>query len=198
MRRFLPLTAVVLLALVPLGCNTLQQVANLRLVKFALDNASNVRLAGVQMDNVRSYSDLGPLDIARIGAAVLQREAPLEMTLNIGAENPADNPAGARVVAFDWTLMLDDKETVSGAFNQEVVIGAGQRATIPLAIRLDLFEFFGNNTRQIIDLVGAIAGQEGVSTRVKVVAQPSINTPLGPIRYPQPITIVSRTMGEGG
>lgn len=198
MRRFLPLALVCLLALVPVGCNTLQQVANLRLVKFALDNASNVRLAGVQMDNVRSYSDLGPIDIARIGAAILQREAPLEMTLNVGAENPSDNAAGARLVAFDWTLLLDDRETVSGAFNQEILIGAGQRATIPLNVRLDLFEFFGNNTRQIVDLVAAIAGREGVSTRVKLVAQPSINTPIGPIRYPQPVTIVSRTVGEGG
>ncbi len=196
MRRLLPLLAVLFVATLPLGCTTLQQVANLRSVKFDLDSASDVTLAGVRMDRIRSYNDLGPLDIARLGAAVLTREAPLALTLNVGANNPGDNPVGARVVAFDWTLMLDDKETVSGAFNEEVFIGAGQRATIPLQIRLDLFQFFGNNTRQLVDLASAIAGQDGVSTRVKLIARPSINTPVGPIRYPTPITILSRSVGN--
>ena len=196
MRRLLPLLAVLFAATLPLGCTTLQQVANLRSVKFDLDSASNVTLAGVRMDRIRSYNDLGPIDIARLGAAVLTREAPLALTLNVGADNPGDNPVGARIVAFDWTLMLDDKETISGAFNEEVFIGAGQRATIPLQIRLDLFQFFGSNTRQLVDLAAAIAGQEGVSTRVKLVARPSINTPVGPIRYPTPITIVSRSVGS--
>ncbi len=196
MRRLLPLSLLLLLAVVPIGCTALQQVANLRSVKFDLDSASNVTLAGVRMDRIRSYNDLGPLDLARIGAAVLTREAPLALTLNVGADNPGENPVGARMVAFDWTLLLDDKETVSGAFNEEVFIGAGQRTTIPLQIRLDLFEFFGSNTRQLVDLAAALGGREGMSTRVKLVARPSISTPVGPIRYPTPITIVSRNVGN--
>ncbi len=192
--RFLPLLA---LALVPLGCSTLQQIANLRQVKFDLDSATNVRLAGVNVDRYRNYTDLNPLDIARIGAAVATRQMPLSFTLNVGADNPNGQAnAAARLVAFDWTLLLDDKETVSGAFNEEVLIAPGARSTIPIRMDLDLYQLFGSNSRELINLALAIAGQDGMSTRVKLRARPSINTPLGVIRYPEAITVVSKQVGN--
>ena len=90
-----------LLALSPLGCASLQQFANLRNVDFHLDSAQNVRLAGVEMDRVRAFNDLRPGDFLRLSSAVVANEMPLTFTLNVGAENPAANDVGARMVAFD-------------------------------------------------------------------------------------------------
>lgn len=196
MPRSLRLVALALLAFAPLGCNTLEQIANLRRVNFDLDSATNVRLAGINVDRYRNYSDLNPLDIARVGAALATRQLPLSFTLNVGADNPNGSAnAAARLVAFDWTLLLDDQETVSGSFNEQVVIAPGVRSTIPLRVDVDLYQFFGSNAREVVNLALALAGEDGVSTRVKLRARPSLNTPLGPIRYPEPITIVSRTVG---
>lgn len=197
MNRLLRLLPLLLVAVIPLGCGTLQEIANLRRVNFDLDSATEVRLAGVNVDRYRNYSDLNPLDIARVGAAIATRQLPLSFTLNVGADNPnSESNTGARLVAFDWTLLLDEKETVSGAFNQEVFIAPGQRSTIPLRIDLDLYQFFNQNAQEFVNLALALSGQDGVSTRVKLRARPSLNTPIGPIRYPEPITIVSRTVGN--
>ncbi|MGH7502737.1 MAG: hypothetical protein ACREL7_13400 [Longimicrobiales bacterium] len=71
----------------------------------------------------------------------------------------------------------------------------GVAQDIPIDIRLDLAEFFERNARDMIELALAVAGAGGEPKRIALRATPAIQTAIGPIRYPQPITIVS---GEPG
>lgn len=176
-------------------CATLQQMAALRDVGFSLDGLSGVALAGVDLTRVRSYDDLGFRDVARITAALTSRSLPLDLTLHVRADNPQGN-GEARMVALDWTLLLQDRETVSGGLPQAVAIPDGGSADIPLAVRLDLLDFFEGSGRDLVNLVLGLAGAEAPSTSVRLRATPTIETPLGPIRYPRPITIASRTVGD--
>lgn len=177
------------------GCATLQEIVALRQVDFSLDRVSALTLAGVDLSRVRSYEDLGVVDAARIAAAVATRRLPLDLTLHVRAENPPGN-SQARMTALDWTLFLQDRETVSGGLPSSVAIPAGGEADIPLGIRLDLLEFFDGNGRDLVNLALSLAGQEAPPTTVRLRATPTIDTPLGPIRYPEPITVASRTVGR--
>ncbi|MDH3272623.1 MAG: hypothetical protein OEN56_14900, partial [Gemmatimonadota bacterium] len=62
------------LALSLAGCATLGQIGALQNVDFALQGVSNVRLAGIDLNRVRSFSDLGFGDGARLVAAVANRD----------------------------------------------------------------------------------------------------------------------------
>ncbi len=177
------------------GCATLQQMAALRQVDFSLDRVSGLSLAGVDLSRVQRYEDLGLLDVARITAALTARELPLGLTVHVRAANPQDN-GQARMAALDWTLLLQGKETVSGGLPQAVVIPAGGTAEVPLAVSLDLLEFFQGSGRDLVNLALSLAGGDAPPTTVSLRAVPTIETPLGPIRYPQPITIASRTVGR--
>jgi hypothetical protein len=184
-----------LLLVAPVGCATLQQLAALRSVEFALGPVGAVRLAGVDLSQVRSASDLSPIDLARVAAAVAQRSAPLELTVGLEATNPADNKVTARMVRLDWTLLLQDKETIHGVIDTATVLPPGQLQTIPMTMRLDLFQFFQQSARDLVDLVLGLTGRSATPTRISLRAVPTIETPIGPISYPNPITIVSRTVG---
>lgn len=179
------------------GCATIAGLVALRLVEFAIDRAIGGRLAGVDLSRVRSFSDLGPLDVTRLGAAVARGEVPLEFTTVVAATNPSDNPSPAQLVRLDWTLFLEDRETVSGVFNDARTIQPGQTVDLPIQIRLDLVEFFGRNVRDLAQVALAVAGQNADPTSIRLAATPSITTSLGPIRYPGQITIVSREVGRG-
>ena len=48
---------------VALGCAAAKQLAAMRQVEFHLNGVSGARLAGVTLDNIRSYSDLKPADV---------------------------------------------------------------------------------------------------------------------------------------
>ncbi len=191
--------AALLLVVVPLafgGCATFQQIAALRDVDFALQRVVQLRLAGVPLDGVRSYADLSVTDLAQLSLALSRQELPLSFNLVVRGENPPDNRTDARLVRFDWTLLLEDRETISGVFTDEVVFRPGEATTFPLRIELDLLEFFDGSARELSELVLNLSGQGGAPTHVALRANPTIQTALGPIRYPGDITIVSTTVGR--
>lgn len=176
------------------SCTALQEIANLRNVDFAIENVTNANLAGVNVQDVRSYDDLGGGEVARIVAALATGEMPLSFTLNVGARNPAENSVNARLVQLDWTLLLDNTETISGIFNDERVIAPGSAVTLPLTMELDLVRFFGRNAQDLVELAAAVAGQGDKEIALR--AQPTVTTPIGPITYPSEITILRQSVGN--
>jgi hypothetical protein len=192
--RPLAVAAVPLLALA--GCATLQQLAALREVDFAIDRVADVRLAGIDLSRVRSYSDLSAADAGRLTLAVSQRELPMSFDVVVRALNPEDNSVDARLVRMEWTLLLQERETLSGTFADETVLPRGEPVDLPIGVSLDLIDFFQGSARDLLDLALDIAGQGGEPTEVTLRAVPTVDTALGPIRYPDPITIVSREVGR--
>ncbi|HZD06411.1 MAG TPA: hypothetical protein VE173_15980, partial [Longimicrobiales bacterium] len=120
------------------GCATLQQIAALRQVDFEIDGISGATLAGVPIEGARTAEDLSALDVARIAAALSRGSLPLEFRLHVGALNPAENDVPARLLEMDWELLVEDRETVSGRLEDEIVLEPGVRRDIPLGIQVDL------------------------------------------------------------
>jgi hypothetical protein len=177
------------------GCATFQEVLALRDVDFALDRVADVRLAGVDMSRLRTFGDLSVGDAGRIAIAASRRELPLEFQLHLLAENPEENSVSARLVQMDWTLLLQDRETLSGTFANETVLPPGQPVDVPIGISLNLIEFFEGNAEDLVELALSLAGQGGEPKDIALRATPIVQTSLGPIRYPNPITIVSGRVG---
>jgi hypothetical protein len=191
-RSSLPLAA---LAVGLAACATLRQITALRQVDFSLAGVEDGRLAGVELRRIASYSDLSALEIGRIALAVAHRDVPLEFRVMIRADNPADNRTAATVVKLAWTLLLDDRETIHGVLDTAVTMPPGETAYIPVPMRVNLREFFDGPAQSLVNLAASVAGLNAHPTRIAVRAVPTVNTPIGPITYPKPITIVSRTVG---
>jgi hypothetical protein len=177
------------------GCTALREVSNLRKAQFAIDRVSNPRLAGMDLFGFESYEDLGTTDVLRLGSSLSDGELPMAFTVNLEATNPSSNSANARLTAMDWTLLLEDKETVAGRFEREVVLPPGEPKNVAVQVELDLVRFFEDNLRGLVNLASAIVQNEPPQT-VKLRVQPTVNTALGPIEYPSPITVVSKRIGR--
>jgi hypothetical protein len=180
--------AIALLVLVLPGCATLQEIMALNQVRFDLTRVSSLQLAGVELDRVTRFEELGAGDVLRIGSALASGRLPLDATLHVRADNPDDNPT-ARLLALDWTLFLQDRETIGGGLEQEVVLPAGEVTDVPLRVSLDLLEFYDGGARELVNLVLNLTGAGGEPVGVRLEAMPTVQTPLGPIRYPQPIVM---------
>jgi len=178
---------VLLTVLTLAGCATLRGIAALRNVDFRLTGADGTRLAGVDVTRIRGYDDVGAADVIRLGAALSQGRLPVETTLRVRADNPADN-GPARLVRMDWTLLLDQKETISGVMDREVALPAGEAVDVPVRVEVDLLDFFDEQLPELVDLALAMSGQ-GDRERVELQALPTVETRLGPLRYPEPIRI---------
>jgi hypothetical protein len=202
-RIYLTALAVVFATLFLGSCKTLNQFAdslnNLQRLEFKLDNVNNFSLAGVNLSNIKSVSDISIMDGIKLTKAFSDKKLPAQFVLNVDAKNPNDGKGGSKqssatLSSFDWKLFIDDKETIAGNINKEFVIpGTGSSETIPLVMNIDLYQFFGNKGYEdIINLALAIGGQNGSAARLKLDAKPTVKTPLGNINYPNRITIVDK------
>lgn len=186
-RSALSLACLLLLA-VP-GCATLKQLAVLRTVTFAFAGVSDVRVAGVWIDEGSSFGRLSATDLARLGAAVAAREIPLELVAHVSATNPRENTVSAQLLGLDWTLFIEDRRTVSGALARAVAIEPGRTADVPLGVSLDLMSLGGGGARDLYDLAMAIAGRGTVRKDMRLELTPTIETPLGPMRFTAPVVV---------
>ena len=177
------------------GCSVLQQIGSLRQVAFALSGITGGRLAGVDLSRIANYNSLTATDVARISLAVARKDLPLEFQADVRAENPAANNVPATMVRIAWTLLLDDRETISGVVDTSITLPPGSPVIIPMRMRLNLLQFFDGPAQSMVELATAIAGLNTDATRVTLRAIPTINTKYGPITYPAPITIISRQVG---
>ena len=177
------------------GCATLQQFAALSSVDFRLEGVSGLRLAGVNLDNVRSFDEISLTDAAALTFAVARNELPMDLTVHVLAENPQDNGVDARLLEMGWTLLLQDRETLSGHVDQPVILPPGEPRAIPILVQMDLLAFFEGSAQDLVELALSLAGRGGAPKDIALRARPVIETPIGPIRYPQPITIVNTSVG---
>jgi hypothetical protein len=196
--RLLRPARLIILAVVGLavsGCATLQEIANVARLDFRLDRLAELRLAGVDLRNVRSYEDLSPVDVGRIAFAVSRNELPLEFVLDVEAANTRSDAGRARLTRMDWTLLLEGRETIAGRLDREYVVEAGSSTTIPVPVTFDLIEFFDGNATDLAELVLSLADAGGSPKNVALRAVPTIDTALGSFRYPEPI-LIEGTIGR--
>jgi hypothetical protein len=85
---------------------------------------------------------------------------------------------------------------ISGVFADETVLRPGVPTDVPIAMSLDLIDFFEGSAQDLVELALSLSGQGGAPKEVTLRATPSVDTSLGPISYPRPITIVSREIGQ--
>lgn len=170
------------------SCAMLQSIRALSEVQFSLSDVHRVELAGVVMDDVRSYEDLSLVEVLRVGTAVAQGTVPLTLTLELSGQNPQHNPE-ARMVALDWTLFLRDRETVRGSMDDEVRFAPGETTMFPLRVSLDLAGFLQGGAQDLIEVALALAREDGEAVGLRLEVLPTVHTRLGTIQYTRPLVL---------
>lgn len=93
------------------SCEILEQAANLTSFarcKFKLNTVENIELAGIDVQNIKDYSQLSFMDVAKLTSIITSGKLPLNFTLNMLVYNP--NQQQAAMNKLDWILMIDDVE----------------------------------------------------------------------------------------
>jgi len=189
------LGAALALASVVAGCSTLRGVEALREVDFALDRVTDVRLAGVAVRDVRSVDDLDTAQGAQLAAAALMGDLPLDCTVVLRASNPPSNAVTAELMRMDWTLLLDGRKAAAGRMDRRYSIAPGETQDIAVPVAVNLGDLLRHHGPKLLRLALALAGEGSSPVDVTLRVVPLIDTPLGTMRSPVPITIMRKTIG---
>lgn len=185
------------------GCSTIKSVADalnsLGKLQFKLGSVSDFTLGGINISSINSYQDINPVQGIGLVNAVRQKQLPSSFTLNIMAKNPNDGTASKATPIFlrklAWTLLIDDRTTITGITDRRLEIPAsGQTTTIPITMSVDLMKFFGEKGfDDLMNLAFALGGKSGSSSRLKLTARVTVEEPVTQrmFEYPNDITIVN-------
>lgn len=192
MKRFFQITGLLIIAAILNSCellNEVQKTATLAKCDFRVASAQNINLAGVNVQNIKKFSDLTLLDGAKLTAAALKNEFPLDLTVNVEGKNPNASPAG--LTSMEWILFIDNQQMTQGTLNQAFTIPANNgTANIPMNMHFDLKQLLtGKSTDAIINFGLNLAGAGNKPTRISMKLKPTINVKGFPITYPSYITI---------
>jgi hypothetical protein len=179
------------------SCATINALAGLSRIQFKLNDVQQVRLAGIDIANKHSVSDFSIMDGVNLLNAFSSGKFPVTFTLNVAAKNPNQpsnnaNLSSLQVTDFPWRLLLSGHETISGNIGAPIgVPSGGTTAIMPLQVTIDLKQFFADKGyNDLLNLALALSGQGGVS-QVQLKAQPTMSTPIGSLKYPGELTVVS-------
>ena len=192
--------ALLILSIVFLGsCKQLRQMANLRKCQFRIQSVTDTRLAGVDIQSIRQFSDLKLGDAAKATTAFIAGNLPLQFNLNLQVRHP--NTDMAAMNKFDWIAMIDETQILEGTSMERVEVEPnGGLAIIPLAIKVnikDILSKLGKNKQQIMDYGFGLTDSQKRPTRVALKLKPSIQVGERAIMYPGWFTVKREfTSGE--
>jgi hypothetical protein len=173
------------------SCSVFQQTSEITAFakcQFRIESARNMKLAGVNIQDKTSASQIGFTDMAKILGSIAKGVLPLAFDLNIQVKNP--NPNLAAMNKLDWILLIDDVEMTRGILNQRVEIPANQVTTLPVAMSLDLMKSLsGKSGDALINFAMNLSGNGSRPSRITLKAKPTIYVGSSPIEYPGYITI---------
>ena len=183
------------------GCNTISNIANFSKLQFKLGKVDNFAVSSVNISRIHNVKDLSVSDGITLANAFANKSFPVSFTLNVIAHNPnAKNTATAQKTSnfdavisnLEWTLLIDNKETINGRVANPINVPSGNQNTIiPITIGLDMFKFFNNKSyTDLINLALAIGGVNGTSANLKLRVKPTVSIAGFPISYPNYITVV--------
>jgi hypothetical protein len=173
-----------------------QQAVNFLKCDFRLETIENLSLAGISLQQKKSYKDLSIVDIGKLSAAFLKNSFPLEFDLNIEAKNPNDQPASMN--KMDWILFIDNTQFTQGLLKERVLIGPNNATTVfPVAIKADMMEVFsGESMESLVNLAINLLGQGNKPSGLTMKVRPSINIAGYDLFYPDYLTIANEFGGR--
>jgi len=166
------------------ACKTLMSYTNILKCDFRMKSMTNTQVAGVNVQSIKSFSDLNFVQAGKLTTAYLSGNVPLTFQLNVEGRNP--NPSEATMARFDWILLIDDKQMVSGTNQQEYHLPANDGTQIiPLNISINLLEVLNDETKNsLLNFGFNLADAGNKPTRVGLKIKPTIYLNSIPITYP--------------
>jgi hypothetical protein len=173
------------------GCDVArqaQQASNLANCEFRILSVDHINLAGIELQNIKTISDLGMSDVARILGGFTSPTFPLSLQLNIEGRNPNEKPTGLN--RLEWILFIDEIQMTTGIFDKPFVIPSLGTLTVPVDVGLDLKQVLsGKSAMAMLNFCLNLAGTGTTPTRFKIKLKPTVIVAGKMLTYPGFITI---------
>lgn len=184
-RKFFLLAILLPLILMP-SCDILEQTAQVQRLSqctFDVHSVDKIKLAGINIHQGMSYSDLNTAQIMSLTGALFRKELPLDFNLNVKVDNPNDKMAA--MSRMDYIIFIDGLELISGVFNERFEISPGSSSIVPMDLHLDLYKALsGEAGDALVNLAFKLSGNESRPAELLFKVKPYIRVGNSELPYP--------------
>lgn len=179
------------------GCNVIKTIESFGKLKYKISSATDFNLAGININEKKSLQDFNSLEVLKLTTSFVKGNLPLSFILNVEAKNSDEKnlmSSEISISSFPYKLFLNDKEILQGNIDKPIYLPKDSGSIlIPLKVQFDLAQSFKDKSfEDILNFVLSISGIKNSTSNIKLVAQPTLNTPIGEIKSPKEITIVDQ------
>lgn|SRR5574344_546158 len=179
------------------SCSTLDSIlsqagniANLANCSYNMKDVTNVYVAGVNVKNVVN-GNISASDVLKLSSALLSKNVPLTMDVNINVTNPTTT--NAALTTMDWICEIDGTQFANGTTSKNYTIKPSTTTTIPLAVNTNVYSMFSKNGIESLKNFVNSFQSDGTSSKVAIKIKPSINAGGINISSPSYITLEKKT-----
>lgn len=171
------------------ACKSMRELKNLTKCQFRIGTVTGINLAGVNIQTVRKFSDLGVRDAAKVGSVLAGGSLPLGMTINLEVKNP--NKSLAAMNRLEWIAMIDEREILTGFVSERVEVQPnGGIANLPISVNVNLRKVLGSMGKsELLDYGMGLTDQSNRPSRVAIKLKPTIMVGKHALEYPGWITV---------
>lgn len=162
-------------------------IANLANCEYSMKDVSNVSVAGVNLKNVTN-GNISLTDVASLTAALVKKQVPLNMDVNLNVKNPTTS--AARLTTMDWALDVANTEFATGATNQAYNIAANTNTTVPLGVNTDLYSLFSKEGISSLKTFASSFKSDGTSSQLGLRVRPALTVAGQTIKAPSYISVM--------
>ena len=174
------LPAILLIVLSSCGTAKLKRLQN---CSYSYSGISNVTLSGKPLDAFSKDNKLGTMGASIFTKLMFAKEAPMSFNVLVKVTNN-----GKKVAALDkmeWTALYDDKELLSGLYNEHFEVQPGKTETMTIPVNFDLKEKMSGSSGAAFKNFGMAYLLSGTVKKLSIKVKPYV----GGVKLPTSIEI---------
>lgn len=170
------------------GCSSVKGLKNFAECKFDFKSVTDVKVASIDVSNMKSVKNLKLTDGPKILSAIKNKQLTLNLNVNVNVKNPNDQEA--RLEGFDYILFIDDTEMLAGAMDKKQTIGPKEKTVLSIPFSMNLMSILSKEKLgPMADFAFGLATDNADASRVKVSLKPYFTIAKKVVKFPSYITI---------
>jgi hypothetical protein len=186
------LVIICLLAISVASCGINRQAQQLKALEncdYKITGANTITVAGTDVKKLIDSKTINLSSLPGLALGYLRKDIPLKANLQVEISNPSSELAA--INNFDYIILVNKQELVSGTIDQRINIEAGKSVTVPLQMNANIYQFLSNPSimQDISEFLGGAATGSEKKGLLTLKIRPSIMVGNGLVKYPGFITI---------
>jgi len=175
------------------GCAVSKQISEAKTLgkcQYSITSADKITLAGIDVLQLKSLEDFDLSQSPKLALALLTKNVPLNLHINLNITNPTKQLAG--INEFDYKVLLSENEIFAGVWKERIEVQPNNNARVPMELNTNAYRFLTDIKARdaFVNMVENLSGKANTQpAKLTIKIKPTLGTGNSTINYPGYITI---------